>query len=267
MHKPSYSISFIGAGNVATHLSAALYKAGVQIIEVYSRNLETAQELTATIGSGMATDSLDLSQSRADLFILSVPDHAITGIIEKIILPDGRNLVHTSGSVPLEFINLENTQIGVFYPLQTFSKGKEVDFNKTPICIESESKALKNTLFQLAKSISKNVLELSSNERKQLHLAAVFACNFNNYLLNISETIMQKSNLPFSVLQPLVLETLNKAFEIGTEKAQTGPAIREDEPILRMHLESLQDEQEYFDLYRQCSINIGKKYHKKSPLK
>jgi predicted short-subunit dehydrogenase-like oxidoreductase (DUF2520 family) len=266
MKKGSLNITFIGAGKLATQLATALHMAGFTINEIYSRNLVTAQKLASLIKGSNAIDTLNLGKSKADLFIIGVPDDAITEIASKISLPESTFVVHTSGNTTLQALKRANRISGVFYPLQTFSINKKVDFSKVHICIEADNEVLKNILLTIGGGISQSVFEVNTEKRKKLHLAAVFACNFNNYLLSISEEIIKGAGLPFNILQPLVTETIDKAFAMGTKTAQTGPAVRNDINTINEHLNLLKDNLKYMEIYKQLTNNISGKYHKKSPL-
>lgn len=253
-------VIFIGAGNVAWHLAILFSNSKIedlQITHIWSRNKENAEELKQKINSSIevsySLNQLDFSKTDADLAILAIADGAFESVLSKLILPKGCILAHTSGSQPMEILKLANQNIvgekiekvGVFYPLQTFSKAKEVDFASIPFCIEANdkenNKEIEEKLTNLAKQFSKKVFQVSSKDRSILHVAAVFACNFSNYLWTISEQILEEKNLPFDMLKPLLDETLKKALEINPSNAQTGPAIRNDEKVIEKHLEMIEE--------------------------
>ena len=170
-------------------------------------------------------------------------------------------VVHTSGSVSLNALK-QHEKSGVFYPLQTFSKNRKTNFSEIPICIESECDTLKSMLFELGKSISNTVVEINSENRKQLHLSAVFACNFVNFLYISSKDLLEEQGLSFDLLKPLISETAQKALEVSPEKAQTGPAVRNDQSIIKSHLEMLDDHQELQQLYQLLTQMIFEKQAK-----
>ena len=252
-------ITLIGAGNLATHLAVALHAKGIKISEVYSRNLKNAETLSKKINASLVTDILNFSDSKADLFIIAVPDDCISKVMVESVFPDKSFVVHTSGSMPLSIIEKEGCETGVFYPLQTFSKGKEVDFSQVPICIEANSPMLSRLLKILAETIGQKAYEISSDDRKYLHLAAIFACNFTNYLLSQSEEILAEKSLPLEILKPLIKETLQKAVEIGPKNAQTGPAQRGDKQVILKHLELLEGKPIQKEIYEIFTKNIMKK--------
>jgi predicted short-subunit dehydrogenase-like oxidoreductase (DUF2520 family) len=250
-------ISFIGSGNLAWHLAPALDNAGYSVKEVYSRDPKHARALVGRLYQADVKSTLDFSTSSSDIFIIAVSDDAIQDIVQEIVLPEDSILVHTSGSQPLSLLGYAATSnIGVFYPLQTFSKAKKVDFNEIPIFIESEIEEVSKTLMKMAKSISKKAKFISSEKRKALHVAAVFASNFSNHMLTISKSIAEKYDVDFEVLKPLIAETLNKSINIGPEKAQTGPAKRGDMEILDHHLEFLKDDPDVAEIYKIISQHI-----------
>jgi predicted short-subunit dehydrogenase-like oxidoreductase (DUF2520 family) len=255
------NVSFIGSGNLAWHLAPALDNAGYSVREVYSRNPRHAEALVGRLYQGDVKATLDFSTSNSSLFIIAVSDDAIRDIVQEIILPEDAILVHTSGSQPLSVLGYAATpDTGVFYPLQTFSKSKKVDFKDIPIFIESESDAVAKVLTKAAKAISGKVRQISSDDRKAMHVAAVFASNFTNHMLTLSKEILSKSKLDFDILKPLIVETINKSISIGPEAAQTGPAKRGDLEILDKHIEFLQDNETVAEIYRIISQHILDKY-------
>ncbi|HSM47070.1 MAG TPA: DUF2520 domain-containing protein, partial [Draconibacterium sp.] len=156
--------------------------------------------------------------------------------------------------MPLSAIEDFSENTGVFYPLQTFSKKREVDFDEIPVFIESNSMKNKETLLHIANSISKSVSEINSEKRKLLHISAVFACNFVNHFYTIAADILKSKDISFDVLKPLIRETALKVQELAPEKAQTGPAVRFDENIISAHLQALNN----FDDYRQLYLSVSK---------
>jgi predicted short-subunit dehydrogenase-like oxidoreductase (DUF2520 family) len=255
------SITFIGAGNLAWHLAPAFDNTDYFVREVFSRNKKNAFDLVAKLYESEIADSLDLSQSQSEIFILAVPDDSIEEIVEKLVIPEQRVLVHTSGSKPLSILeNSFTPNIGVIYPLQTFSKGKMVDMIDVPFFIEGENEKTEGILLELAKAITSEARILSSDKRRLLHLSAVFASNFTNHMLTIANEIMDRNKMDFEWLKPLIAETLNKSLEIGPYKAQTGPARRGDLEILDSHMTVLQKDAELQEIYRLISQHILDKY-------
>jgi predicted short-subunit dehydrogenase-like oxidoreductase (DUF2520 family) len=229
-------IAFIGAGNVAWHLAHAIAKNGYSITEIYSRNIENAVDLASHFADTVPTNSLDFSESEAEIFFVAVSDDALANLLHQLKVPPHTTVAHTSGTLPLAII--PHPQAAVFYPLQTFSKQKVIDFQEIPICLEAKNSDTLAILKKLANIISNRVYEFSSQERQLLHLAAVFSCNFSNFLFTISKHILEKSPqaISFDILQPLINETVQKAFDISPENAQTGPAKRGDNSIIQRQL-------------------------------
>jgi predicted short-subunit dehydrogenase-like oxidoreductase (DUF2520 family) len=255
------NISFIGSGNLAWHLAPALENAGFIIKEVHSRNPQHAKQLTSRLYQAEVKATLDFSTSDASLFIISVSDEAIQSIAQEIILPDDAVLIHTSGSQPLTELQFAATpNIGVFYPLQTFTKEKKVDFKNIPIFIESTNEETDQVLLTIAKKISQQVTKIASADRMALHVAAVFASNFTNHMLAIAKDVLQQNSLEFEWLKPLILETLQKSLNIEPENAQTGPAKRGDLEILDKHLEFLKEDPAVAEIYKLVSQHIIDRY-------
>jgi predicted short-subunit dehydrogenase-like oxidoreductase (DUF2520 family) len=250
-------VSFIGSGNLAWHLAPALDNVGYTIKEVYSQNPKHATSLVGRLYQADVKATLDFSTSPSDIFIIAVSDDAIQDVVREIILPEDSILVHTSGSQPLSVLGYAATpDIGVFYPLQTFSQAKKVDFKDVPIFIESDSEEVTGVLTKMGKSISQQVKKITSHDRKALHVAAVFASNFSNHMLTIAKEVADKNGLDFELLKPLIAETLNKSLSIDPKKAQTGPARRGDLEILDNHIEFLEDEPEIAEIYKIISQHI-----------
>jgi predicted short-subunit dehydrogenase-like oxidoreductase (DUF2520 family) len=250
-------ISFIGAGNLAWHLAPALDNSGFIVAEVVSRNRSHALALTEKLYQAELKATLDFSTSQSSIFFIAASDDALEEIAQEIILPDEAILVHTSGSQPLSILQFAATpNIGVFYPLQTFSKAKKIDFTSIPIFIESTTPETQQTLITLAKAISNKVEKITSGERKALHVAAVFASNFTNHMLTLSRDVLQAHSLDFDLLKPLIIETINKSLELDPQHAQTGPAIRGDNTTLANHIDFLREHGNLSELYQLISNSI-----------
>lgn len=249
--------TFIGSGNLAWHLAPALDNVGYPVREVYSQDPKHAAALVGRLYEAHVTISLDFSASSFKIFIISVSDDALEDVTQKLILPEDAIVVHTSGSQPLSILDDAGSQnMGVFYPLQTFSKTKKIDFKTTPIFIESENSEVEKVLTKMAKAISGKVKRITSEERKALHVAAVFASNFTNHMLTLAKKVADENDLDFDLLKPLIAETLNKSLEIGPEKAQTGPAVRGDFEVLERHMEFLKENSEIAEIYKIISQHI-----------
>lgn len=258
--KKNFLFTVIGSGNVAWHLSQALVQSGHSFHEVYSRNEKSGKELSHQFSGNFHT-SLDFSQSPAELFILAVPDLAIPIIASSLILPSTALLLSVSGSFPLKILLGFSKRAAVFYPLQTFSKESVLEYSNIPFLIEAGDPETEDVVYRLAKSISETVYQIDSTTRKKIHLAAVFASNFTNYMLSVSHDLLKKEQVDFDILKPLVFETLKKAFIIGPSKSQTGPAIRGDHETWQNHLQLLDKKEDLKNIYNLIShqINISMK--------
>ncbi|NIK72567.1 putative short-subunit dehydrogenase-like oxidoreductase (DUF2520 family) [Thermonema lapsum] len=252
-----YKVAMIGAGNVAWHLAPALEQCGHLVTTVYSRRLHHAEALCSRLYEARAVDSLDFSAVPADLFVLSVSDDALPQVIDRLILPEHPlTVVHTSGSRPLEILRVLEVPHGVFYPLQTFSKNKEVDWRRLPICVEGNTPQVEERLMQLARAVSGRVYQINSERRRYLHVAAVFACNFTNHMLALAEDLCEQYELDFEILHPLLAETFEKALRVGARQAQTGPAARGDVELIEQHLHLLSQDPDKQRIYRLLSESI-----------
>ena len=251
-------ITLIGAGNLATNLGKALVSAGHEMVEVYSRTQESADALAACLGSHATTALTSLSDT-ADAYIIAVKDSAlqtvVTTLSEQKTLRE-KVFFHTAGSVPMAIFEGRLHHYGVFYPMQTFSKDKAVNFREIPVFVEGSDEYTCTLLHQLAASVSAHVHNCSSEQRKQLHLAAVFACNFVNHCYALSEELLHRQGLDFSVMLPLIDETARKVHALSPQQAQTGPAVRYDENIISMQLAMLDELPAVRELYQKMSESI-----------
>ncbi|MBD1394977.1 Rossmann-like and DUF2520 domain-containing protein [Mucilaginibacter glaciei] len=253
-------ITIIGSGNVATHLSAAFKNAGHRIVQVYSRDMHNAALLAYHVGA-TAIDTLDDISQDTDIFIVAIKDDVIGDTSSRLAKYD-KLIAHTSGAVHLEAIRHYTERAGVFYPLQTFSKSKELNFREVPLCIEGADERITKELEKLARTVSNNVYRVSSAQRKVLHLAAVFACNFTNHLYAISKQLLANSDMSFDMLRPLIAETADKIKAHAPETVQTGPAIRNDVQTMDTHLQMLDNEPDLRVLYTLLSQDIIKNHNK-----
>ena len=250
-------IDIIGAGNLAWSLAPALENAGFTINYVYNRTPKRAKQLARHLYQAEPKNNLDFTASKSSIFLVMVSDDALPEVAKELILPLDAIVIHTSGSRPLNVLAYTATpNIGVFYPLQTFSSQKLIDFKNIPILVESDNRFTREILMKLARSLSKKVLKTSSLQRRKVHLAAVFASNFTNNLLSIAEALLEQADLDFDILKPLIIETISKGLEIGPQLAQTGPAVRGDMLILEDHLEMLADDSELQSIYQLISQHI-----------
>jgi predicted short-subunit dehydrogenase-like oxidoreductase (DUF2520 family) len=250
---PFLKIALAGAGNVATHLGLALKHAGFSIESVLNRSSEQGLILAEKLDAQFTTSIEALGNP--DLLIVAVSDDAIpalAGQLSGCTFP----VVHTSGTVSKAVLSVVGPDYGVFYPLQTFSMGHYVDFSKVPICIDSSNPNFTKKLDILAHSLSESVYQIGDQQRKILHLAGVFACNFSNYLYTVAAGILENNEIPFELLLPLIQETAVKIQTTAPIDAQTGPAKRGDVSTIQQHLLMLQNEPELLDIYKLLTDNI-----------
>lgn len=249
------TISLIGSGNVATHIGHALAKAGYRINGVFSRTLAAAQALAGTLHCD-ATDHLE-ALPEADCCLFAVKDDALPSLAARwgALHPDSFCL-HTAGSVPMDIFEGKVENYGVLYPMQTFSKTRQVDFHAIPCFIEANAPETLDKVTQLARSVSDRVYVLPSERRRWLHLAAVFACNFSNHCYDIAARLLEKEGIPSDSLLPLIDETAAKVHELPACKAQTGPAVRFDRNVIDRHERMLTDNPELRRIYELLSQHI-----------
>ena len=250
------SVTIIGSGNVGTHLFKAFKNINeIQITQWFSRKIDKLKNYSKFTDITDDLEKLKLS----DIYILAVSDDSINKV-SKALPFSNKLVVHTSGSIGINRINKKNLR-GVFYPLQTFSNEKELDFTKVPICLEAERKESLRLLKDLTSYLNTDFHIIDSLQRETLHLSAVLVNNFTNHLFTIAKNILEENNLDFDILKPLISETVNKIYNLDPEHAQTGPAIRKDNATISKHLKKLDNmqEKELYKLMTSLIIN----YHEK----
>ena len=246
------NIILLGSGNVATHLGIALKNSNYTITQVYSKSLENAKVLANKLDAPF-TNNLTKIKS-ADLIIVSVNDDAILSVLSKL-----RNaaIVHTSGSTGLNIFKEKFSNYGVIYPVQTFNKEVNINISEIPFCIEGNSMEFEKQLIEIAKTLSNNVVKMNSEQRKQLHIAAVFACNFSNHMYSIADNFLTQADIDFKILLPLIKKTIAKLESNKPKEVQTGPAKRKDTAIIQEHIANI-NEKDIKELYHKISLNIIK---------
>ncbi len=252
----SMKIVFVGAGNLATNFAKALFHRGFPILQIYSRTEASAKVLAQAVEADYTTELADIVTD-ADLYIVALKDDALLSLLPAIVAGKKNALfVHTAGSIAMDVWKGHAERYGVFYPMQTFSKDKDVDFKQIPIFIESNSQPDTLLLKQLASVLSDKVYEATSEQRKSLHLAAVLSCNFTNHMYALAAKLLAKYNLPFDAMLPLIDETAAKAHFLPPSVAQTGPAVRRDKEVMDKHMDMLKDDPDVQNLYRVISESI-----------
>jgi len=246
-------VVLLGAGNVATHLMKAFsITKKVELVQLYARSKDKIEAFENDVDITTSLSNL----KEADVYIIAIADDAIGEFSSQIPLQNAL-VVHTSGSVSMSSID-SRFRKGVFYPLQTFTKGTTVDFSTIPICIETQHNDDLLVLDKLASAITDAVYFIDSSQRESLHIAAVFVNNFSNHLYHIGKSICSKDNVPFAVLQPLIQETATKIQTIHPFDAQTGPAKRNDVNTISKHLKALP--KHYQEIYALLTKSITKTY-------
>ncbi|MGJ8550084.1 Rossmann-like and DUF2520 domain-containing protein [Winogradskyella wichelsiae] len=244
------SVVLLGAGNVATHLYKAFSNAeNISIIQWYNR---TRSSISSYANEVAITDSLE-ELKEADIYIIAVSDDSIAEFSTTLPFKD-RFVVHTSGSVAMHDIDKKN-EIGVFYPLQTFSKNADINFAEVPICIEVYEKENLQLLKDLAKAVNCKPHKITTEQRQTLHLAAVFVNNFTNQMYRIGHEICETKNIEFNILHPLIEETAKKIQEMSPFMAQTGPAKRNDKKTIKRQLKLIEKE-EHESIYKLLTSSI-----------
>lgn len=249
-------IVLIGAGNLATHLGKALHAAGHDMVQVFSRTMQSAETLASLLDAEPLTDMAQVRDD-ADVYIFSVKDSALEQLIsqlcgeKQLFGKEKKVFLHTAGSMPMSVFRGKALHYGVLYPMQTFSKQREVDFSIIPCFIEANDEFALKQIEGLAGQISHRVFQLSSEDRKYLHLSAVFACNFANHCYAASQELLQQHGIPFDVMLPLIDETAAKVHGMTPKEAQTGPAVRYDENVIGKQIQLLEN-QPYFQKIYDC---------------
>lgn len=253
-------IAFIGAGRLASNLAPALQAAGNEVVEVWSRSRVSAEALAARLGCRACWGTLDKATREADLYLICVRDAVLAEVIGT--LHTGREQVlfaHTAGSMPLSlFADVGHARGGVFYPLQTFSKERQVDFRKVHFFLETSGTEDWLLLRELAASVAspEHIHKATSADRRHLHLAAVFACNFANHCFALADEVMKGAGLPFEAMLPLIEETVQKLHELSPREAQTGPAIRHDANVVGMQRSMLLQRPDLLQVYNTLTKSI-----------
>lgn len=243
-------IVLIGAGNLSTHLGKALHAAGHDMVQVFSRTMQSAETLASLLDAEPLTDMAQVRDD-ADVYIFSVKDSALEQLVSQLCGGEKKVFLHTAGSMPMSVFRGKALHYGVLYPMQTFSKQREVDFSIIPCFIEANDEFALKQIEGLAGQISHRVFQLSSEDRKYLHLSAVFACNFANHCYAASQELLQQHGIPFDVMLPLIDETAAKVHGMTPKEAQTGPAVRYDENVIGKQIQLLEN-QPYFQKIYDC---------------
>lgn len=253
-----YRLSFIGAGKVSGALCRKMYLSGFKIQKIISRTEKNGRALAGSCNA-VWSSGFDFTVPD-DIIIAAVPDDALTEVLSKIDCPENTLVAHTAGSLGLDVFPAHLKHTGVFYPLQTFSNGRTIEFRDLPFFLEASDAYSSGILKYLAESIGGKAHFVDSEHRLLLHVAAVFVCNFTNHMLTAGSQITARAGFLFEVLQPLINETILKAREIGPENSQTGPAYRFDKGTIKRHIDLLSFSPEFQDVYKEVTKSIMKFY-------
>jgi len=249
-------IALIGAGNVAQHLGPELIKSGLNLCQIYSRTNKSARDFGEKTGIAY-TSNIDEIYKDCDIYIFCIKDDALKDFLINLNINKEALLLHTSGSLPISIFENYSSNYGNIYPLQTFSKERELSFKNIPICIEGSSKKVENIILFIARNLSCDVRVLNFSARKKLHLAAVFACNFVNSMYSMADELLTEDDISFDILYPLIEETAKKIKTMSPIDAQTGPAVRGDKNIMSAHKDLLKNKPELRELYEIISKFIN----------
>ena len=255
-----HNISFAGAGKVAAALCGKIYETGIKIDLIVTLTEERGPLLAESCEASWS--SVPEFPPSTEIIIVAVPDHRLKSVLENLRCPADTLVVHTAGSFGLEVFPEHIIKKGVFYPLQTFSRERKVDFTTLPLLLESSDKQSAAILEELAAAIGGKTYYVSTEQRIMIHLAAVFICNFTNHMLTGGKQIAEKAGVPFEIFFPLLRETMSKAMDIGPEKSQTGPAVRNDQNTIERHMDLLSFSPELKKIYREITMSIVN-YHNK----
>lgn len=250
-------VVLIGTGNVAWHLAHSLPLFGYCVVQIFGRDADKAQGLALEIGADYTADYNEIYVN-ADFYIYAVTDNALSQVIDNIKVDSGVH-IHTSGSVDIDVFEGKKSNYGVVYPLQTFIRNKKIDFSKIAIFIEANSADTMPRVEEFAKKLSFKIFDTDSRQRRQVHLAAVVACNFTNYLWQVANDLLKENHFPFrDVMLPLIEESVDKLKYMSPTEAQTGPAVRQDTDTIAKHIRLLEDNDDLQYLYRYMSDLIIK---------
>ena len=251
-------VVILGAGRVATHLAPALVRVGYSLLQVWSRTEESARQVAEPLGVAYTTD-LEAVTEDADIYIVCVADKALPEVAERIFRRANKTalFLHTAGSMGIEVWQQCGVKhYGILYPLQTFSKERVVDMREVSLFVEASSEEALARTEALARSLSDKVFRADSRRRAQLHIAAVFACNFANAMYDAAHRLLAEEEIPFEVLLPLIDETAAKVHMLVPQEAQTGPAVRGDRVVMQRHLEALAEDERLREIYSLISEYI-----------
>jgi predicted short-subunit dehydrogenase-like oxidoreductase (DUF2520 family) len=248
-------VTIIGTGNVATVLGKLMFSKGHTINQVYGRNLDAVRVLAIQT---KATPIMDLTElnDEANIYIIAVSDKSIKSVCEQIHF-ENKLVLHTAGSVSIDVLKNTSKSYGVLYPIQSLRKAMDIT-TPIPFLIDGSDIDTKLAIDIFTKSFSKQVAFGDDDKRLKLHTAAVFACNFVNFMYLQSANFCKKNNIDFSLLQSLIEETATRLRTHHPKDVFTGPAVRKDIVTIEKHLEQLKKNPQAQELYQLISDMIMK---------
>lgn len=253
-------IIILGSGNVAFHFCKAATIAGLEIIQIYSRNSQTASQL-AQIANCSSISKIEEINSNADAYIFAMNDAADVETAKIININPGKIMIHTAGSLSMNIFKEKTSNYGVFYPFQTFSRNAKLDFSQVPFCLEASNKETLEQLIKLSSRLRCKHYIIDEEQRKVLHLSGVFACNYMTHCITIGEKILEKEGIDKNILNPLIKQSFDKIIEYGAYDSQTGPARRNDKETIQKHVDFLKNDEILSDIYSLMSKNISRTYN------
>ena len=247
-------IVIIGAGNVAFHLIKSITNSGHQLVQIYNRTIENINESTKKIP---LSDSIGGIYPNADIYIICVKDNAIEEIANQLKM-NNKLVLHTSGNRTMDILQNSSSNYGIFYPIQSFTKDIPLNFKKVPIIIEANNAEALEMLKSFAESISERVIEMDLEKRQKLNIAGVFVNNFTNHLYHLMDEYLDKESIDFSILHPIIQNTVDKIKIKSPRACQTGPAIRKDQETIENQKKILEKEIDLLKIYNEFTQGITK---------
>lgn len=247
----SYRVVIIGAGNVAYHLIRSITSSGNKLVQIFNRTLSHVQAVSQT----NITGNIHALTPDADIYIICVKDIAIADIASQIDLGD-KLIVHTSGNRSMDLLKNCSTNYGVFYPIQSFTKNIPINFKQIPLVIEANNHEAQEMLVNFSRTISNHVILMNEEDRQKLNIAGVFVNNFTNYIYSLAYDYLKNENIDFTILQPLIQNTVDKLQLGNPREMQTGPAVRNDKDTIASHLSLLEKYPQLRDIYQEVSDSI-----------
>ena len=247
-------IVIIGAGNVAFHLIKSITNSGHQLVQIYNRTIENIKESTKKIP---LSDSIGGIYPNADIYIICVKDNAIEEIANQLKM-NNKLVLHTSGNRTMDILQNSSSNYGIFYPIQSFTKEIPLNFKKVPIIIEANNAEALEMLKSFSESISERVIEMNLEKRQKLNIAGVFVNNFTNHLYHLMDEYLDKESIDFSILHPIIQNTVDKIKIKNPRACQTGPAIRNDQETIENQKKILEKEIDLLKIYNEFTQGITK---------